>query len=190
MKELNIPLLSHAGDEASFTTADNSLGDPLLLELPLRIGVTVIAAHISTTGEQNGQEQFHRIMPLFERYENLYTDISSLTQINKLGYLAEALQQSNLLSRMIYGSDYPLPFFPLVSPWYHLPHISAADARYIHNMENLFDKDVSLKMAFGVPNEVFSRSAALLKNRAPMEKSAELELMPGSKQATLRRPSN
>jgi hypothetical protein len=189
MKQLDIPLLSHAGDEASFTSADNSLGDPLLLELPLRLGVTVIAAHISTTGEQNGQKQFHRLLPLFDRYENLYTDISSLTQINKLGYMAEAIQHSNLQSRMVYGSDYPLPFFPLVSPWYHLLHISAADARFVHNMENLFDRDVSLKMAFGIPDDVFMRSAKLLKNRTPYKGEQEVELISGTKQATLKRPN-
>ncbi len=54
------------------------------LELPLSLGVTVIAAHIASTGKNNGKGKFERLLPLFQRFEYLYTDISSLTQINKL----------------------------------------------------------------------------------------------------------
>ena len=52
--ELDLTLLTHAGQERSFAHADDKLGDPLRLELPLSLGVTVIAAHIATTGENEG----------------------------------------------------------------------------------------------------------------------------------------
>ncbi|NIT61545.1 MAG: metal-dependent hydrolase, partial [Aliifodinibius sp.] len=58
MVELNIPLLSHTGMEKSFAGARDELADPVKLELPLRLGVTVIAAHISTTGKSEGQGNF------------------------------------------------------------------------------------------------------------------------------------
>lgn len=162
LAELDMPLLSHTGQERSFAGADDRFGDPQRLELPLSLGVTVIAAHIATTGEIDGQRNFDRILPLFKRYPNLYTDVSSLTQINKLNYLAEALQQVDLADRMIYGSDWPLQFFPLVSPLYHLNHISLAEAKGAWQHRNQWDRNVVLKEHLGVPTEVFNRSRTLL----------------------------
>jgi len=163
MAALGIPLLTHTGMEKSFANARDELGDPLRLRLPLEQGVTVIAAHIATTGESDGQDNFERILPLFAEYPNLYVDISSLTQINKLDYLARALEVDGLTERMLYGTDWPLQFFPLISSWYHLNHIGVGDAWQVSGIANKWDQDVALKVAFGVPDDVFRRAAALLK---------------------------
>jgi predicted TIM-barrel fold metal-dependent hydrolase len=162
MAELNIPLLTHTGMEKSFANARDELSDPLLLELPLDCAVTVIAAHISTTGKSKGQDNFERILPMFKDYPNLYTDISSLTQINKLGYLARALKQPGLTERMIYGSDWPLQFFPLVSPWYHVTHIGLKNVGRVGGFKNKWDRDIILKEAIGVPHSVFTRTVGIL----------------------------
>ena len=68
MAELGIPLLSHAGQERSFPGARDEFGDPEKLILALETGVTVIAAHIATTGEYADQDSFERLLPMFERY--------------------------------------------------------------------------------------------------------------------------
>ena len=155
MAELDIPLLTHTGQERSFPNARDELADPLRLKLPLSLGVTVIAAHIATTGESGGQDNFERILPMFNQYLNLFTGISSLTQINKLGYLVDALKIPGLTEKMIYGSDWPLQYFPVVSPWYHINHIGLGNVRRIRAIENEWDRDVMLKRALGVPNSVF-----------------------------------
>ena len=137
------------------------MADPLKLSLPLALGVKVIAAHIATTGESEGQDNFQRVLPMFNQYPNLFTDISSLTQFNKLGFLEQALQKEGTKARFIYGTDWPLQFFPLVSPWYHLDQISASEAKTIDRIENLWDKDVALKRAMGVPIDSFYRGEKL-----------------------------
>ncbi len=157
MAELNIPLLTHTGMEKSFPDTNDALADPRRLELALRSGVTVIAAHIATTGKSVGQDNFERIMPMFDQFPNLYTEISSLTQINKLGYLAKALKKPGLKERMLFGTDWPLQHFPLVSPWYHINHIGFKNAWRLGKIKNKWDRDIELKRAFGVPNAVFSR---------------------------------
>lgn len=167
MAELQIPLLTHTGMEKSFAGAVDELADPRRLQLPLELGVTVIAAHIATTGESEGQDNFERILPMFAKYPNLYADISSLTQINKLGYLARALSVDGVTERMLYGSDWPLQVFPLISPWYHVNHIGARKAWNLGKIENLWDRDVALKAAFGVPDTVFERVGELLKIEMP-----------------------
>ena len=159
---LELPLLSHAGQERSFGHVDDSLCDPLKLELPLRLGVTVIAAHIATTGKVDGADNFERIQPLFGRYPKLYSDISSLTQINKLGYLVDALEIPALPEHLLFGTDWPLQMFPLVSPWYHFQHLRAADMQFISRQANQWDRDVLLKKALGVPEEVFTRADSIL----------------------------
>ena len=160
--DLDLPLLSHAGQERSFADAADHYGDPARLELPLSVGVTVIAAHIAATGENDGESNFGRILPMFKRYPNLYADISSLTQINKRNYLHRALDVPGLTDRLVYGSDWPLQFFPLVSSYYHVNHIGIGAARAVQSIDNVWDRDVALKEALGVPAAVFARSQDLL----------------------------
>ena len=100
---------------------------------------------------------------MFRRYPNLYTEISSLTQINKLGYLPSALRDSALQDRMLYGTDWPLQFFPLVSPWFQVGHVTNDRLKAIHAIKNQWDRDVALKLAMGVPERVFFRTRQLLK---------------------------
>ncbi|MCY4645231.1 MAG: amidohydrolase family protein [Bacteriovoracales bacterium] len=157
-----IPLLTHTGAEASFTSAHNEWGDPKRLELPLSLGVTVIAAHVATTGKIKGREQFERILPLFKKHPNLYADISSLTQINKWGYLKRVMK-AGIGKQLVYGSDWPLQFWPLVSPWYYLHQLSLSELKAITDFSNPFDRDILLKSALGVPNEVFTRWDKILR---------------------------
>ena len=155
MADLCIPLLTHTGAERSFAGADDSLGDPEKLRLPLSLGVTVIAAHLATTGEADGEAYYDRLVRMLREYPNLYTDISSLTQINKLGYLKRFLKNEDLLDRIVYGTDWPLQFFPLVSPYFHLNSISLREARAVQKLDNQWDKDVVLKHFIGVPSFAF-----------------------------------
>ena len=161
--ELELPLLTHAGRERAFAGAQDDFGDPARLEWPLELGVTVIAAHVGTDGETGGEANFLRILPLFERFPNLYADVSSLTQINKLGDLTKVLETPDLVSRLVYGSDWPLQFFPLVSPYYHAHRIGMTRAGELMRIENQWDRDVALKEALGVPEEVFARSREILR---------------------------
>lgn len=155
MAELNIPLLTHTGMEKSFSNAQDELADPLRLTLALSLGVKVIAAHIATTGHSEGEDNFERILPMFTQYPNLYADISSLTQINKRAYMKKVLAKPELKGRLIYGTDWPLQFFPIVSPWYHLDLIGIKAAWQVGKIKNQWDKDVAMKKAMGVDDEVF-----------------------------------
>ena len=162
MIALDMPLLTHTGMEKSFSNAKDELADPMRLELPLSLGVNVIAAHIATTGESEGEDNFERILPMFKKYPNLYADISSLTQINKLPYMEQALAASELKGRLIYGTDWPLQFFPLVSAWYHLDLVSIKQAWNIGKLDNQWDRDVALERAMGVDKAVFELGKKLI----------------------------
>jgi predicted TIM-barrel fold metal-dependent hydrolase len=162
LKELNLPLLSHTGQERSFESAIDQYGDPQRLKLPLSLGVTVIAGHIATTGENEQQSNYQRILGMFDQYPNLYADISSLTQINKLGYLNTALVEERLKGRLLYGSDFPLSNMVLVSPYYFPLNLTLNQMWHISQIENPFDQNIVLKHALGMPTEIFARSRQLL----------------------------
>lgn len=160
--ELDLPLLTHAGNEHSFTDARNELADPRRLELPAKLGVTVIAAHIATTGSNDGISNFELLLPMMKQHPNLYADISSLTQINKLGYLNKAMAVEGLEKQLLYGTDWPLQFFPLTSPWFFPLNLSVGQMWELSDIDNQWDRDVRLKQAMGVPAKIFARSGKML----------------------------
>jgi len=160
--ELDLPLLTHAGEERSFSSASDSFCDPDRLRLPLSLGVTVIAAHIGSTGKYQGERSSDRLARLMRKYPNLYSDISSLTQINKHGYLKEALTRPEFKGRLLYGSDFPLINTALVSPWYYALRLSPKQLLTISRTTNPWDADVLLKHSLGTPADIFARWQELL----------------------------
>ena len=160
MVALNLPLLTHAGQERSFTHARDELADPVRLKLPLSLGVKLIVAHAASTGENEGQEDIDRLIRMLDDYPNLYTDISSMTQVNKLGYLRQAITEKRLEGRLLYGSDFPLINTAAVSPWVYPLNLTRKQMQSISAIGNPWDRDVALKEALGVPADVMARSAA------------------------------
>ena len=166
MAELHLPLLVHTGAEHSFTWSRDEFADPARLRLPLSLGVTVIAAHAAWPGRHDGQRDVDRLASLMREYPNLYADISSLTQINKLGALREVLRRPEFRGRLVYGTDFPLINMPIVSPWFFPLDLSLRQRWQISRIKNPWDRDVALKQALGVPADVFTRAEKLLPDAA------------------------
>ncbi len=121
MKELDLILLSHGGEEKAVEAQeDQKLGNPLLLRRPLDHGVKVIVAHCAGLGtnedldskDRKQVDNFDLFMRLMDekRYEGLvFGEISAMTQFNRLGKLRTILEREDLHERIVNGSDYPLP---------------------------------------------------------------------------------
>ena len=155
--ELKLPLLTHAGQERSFTHARDELADPVRLKLPLSLGVKVIVAHAASTGQNEGEKDIDRLIGMLESYPNLYSDISSMTQINKPGYLRQALKEKRFKGKLLYGSDFPLINTAAVSPWYFPLNLTRVQMKSISAIDNPWDRDVALKEALGVSSDIFSK---------------------------------
>lgn len=162
MVELDLPLLTHTGKERSFSSSMDALCDPEKLRLPLSVGVKVIAAHIASTGRYEGERSSERLARMMPQYPNLYSDISSLTQLNKLRFMKEALTKPEFAGRLVYGSDFPLIKTALVSPWYYGFRLSPRQLVRLSSEKNPWDRDVELKQALGTPAEIFARSRRLI----------------------------
>lgn len=161
LKELGLPLLTHTGSEESFTWKRDELADPLRLRLPLSLGVTVIAAHAASNGTSEGEANFKRLQPLFTEFPNLYADISSLTQANRLGHLPRLLRHRQLHDRLLYGTDMPILQTGITSPWFHAYRLSPRSLLCVLREKNPWDRDVALKQALGMPDGMFANFATL-----------------------------
>lgn len=122
MKELDLVLLSHGGEEKAVEAEeDQKLGNPLLLRRPLDHGVKVIVAHCAGLGTNEDLDDrdrkqvgnFDLFMRLMDdkRYEGLvFGETSAMTQFNRAGRpLSTVLAREDLHERLVNGSDYPLP---------------------------------------------------------------------------------
>jgi uncharacterized protein len=122
MKELDLVLLSHGGEEKAVEAReDQKLGNPLLLRRALDHGVRVIVAHCAGLGDNVDLDSadnqtvpnFDLFMRLMDekRYEGLlFGEISAMTQFNRVGKpLTTVLRREDLHERLLNGSDYPLP---------------------------------------------------------------------------------
>lgn len=164
LSQLRLPLLTHTGRENSFTQAQDALGDPTRLRLALEQGVVVIAAHAGSNTPEDPDAGLRQLRQLMKEFPNLYTDVSALTQVNKLGALRKTLADPDMHSRLVYGTDFPLINTTLVSPWYFPLNLSRAEMSRISGINNAWDRDVELKRALGVPAEVFTRAQSLLRH--------------------------
>jgi predicted TIM-barrel fold metal-dependent hydrolase len=121
MKELDLILLSHGGEEKAVEAEeDQKLGNPLLLRPALDHGVKVIVAHCAGLGSNEDLDDKNRkVVDNFElflrlmdekRYQGLvFGEISAMTQFNRAGNVRTMLAREDLHERLVNGSDYPLP---------------------------------------------------------------------------------
>ncbi len=126
---MNLPLITHAGDEQAVIGFGEHLGNPLRLRRPLDAGVRVVVAHCASLG--HGEELdapaksggkppdnfdlFARLMDEPQYRGRLYGDISAVVQFNRVGVLDTLLARRDWQPRLLNGSDYPLPgVLPLI----------------------------------------------------------------------------
>jgi mannonate dehydratase len=127
LRRLNLPLISHAGlARAVLGPEVHDFGNPLRLRRALGAGVRVVVAHCASMGEDrdldrgtNGPyvESFSLFERIFEQFNNCYGELSAMPQINRAGpALARVVEREDWHSRLLNGSDYPLPgVMPLFS---------------------------------------------------------------------------
>ena len=186
MRELNLVLLSHGGEEKAVEAQeDQRLGNPLLLRRALDHGVKVIIAHCAGLGDNEDLDcENRKRVPNFDlflrlmsvpRYEGLlFADISAMTQYNRIGRpLTTILQREDLHERLVNGSDYPLPavnFLIRTGALVQQGYITKDERAWLNEIYNynplLFDFVLKRTMKLPgtqrcLPAKVFMRNAAI-----------------------------
>ena len=123
---LNMPIICHTGRESAVQGGNQNDANPLKLRRALDAGVRVVLAHCASDGEDidydNGNKRvksfdlFLRLMENPQYEQLLFGEISAVTLFNHAWTIKPILEKTHLHSRLLNGSDYPLPgILPLVS---------------------------------------------------------------------------
>jgi uncharacterized protein len=132
LKAAGVPLVVHCGEEKAVPGARREdLVNPLLVRVPLQAGASVVVAHAASLGAAHDTDlrsapelaAFDLFMRLVReadqgRFEGrLLADISAVFQTNREPEVWRAVLGNQALhSRLLHGSDYPLPgLMPLFS---------------------------------------------------------------------------
>lgn len=116
--KLNVPIISHAGQERAVKGVHaQQFGNPLRLRRALDQGVKVIVAHCASMGEDADESGtivksfslFEKMMAVKSHEGQLFGDVSAITQTNRAVYLPRILGRRDWQTRLLNGSDYPLP---------------------------------------------------------------------------------
>src|SRR6266404_5079189 len=144
MAEARLPLLAHTGDEHTIPVFCREYADPRVLALPLECGVNVIAAHCATRSGLFDPEYFHICAGMTRRFLNLYGDTSAFNVPIRGRHIPECLREP-LASRMVHGSDYPVPVH---GHWAWLRgHLDYKTFRRCAREKNILERDYQLKLA-------------------------------------------
>jgi predicted TIM-barrel fold metal-dependent hydrolase len=169
LADLKLPLLIHGGFEHTLPVIDQRFGDPLRLRPALESGATVIVAHCGTSGRFHVRETFGAFLELAASFPNCFGDTSSFTNFWRSQYMLQLLDPERLrtryevvpddpLSKLVHGSDYPIP----ITAWSLVGNAEGRARRAAARNRNHLQKDIELKRVAGMPDEILTRTAEVL----------------------------
>jgi len=168
LAHFRLPLLSHTGVEHFLPGGDRRCNDPERLALALHHGVTVIAAHCGARLMLHEPCRFEQWARMTLEHERFYGDLSAMVLPIRVSKLRRILDSAALVSKVVYGSDFPAPAWP----WAGVARFGLRRARELAGIENALDRPAAALRALGFPEEVFTRASGLLRHTRPRPASS------------------
>ena len=174
LKEHNIPLIIHTGNEGTID-ASRAFEGVDMLHLALEVGVRVVAAHMASGHMDNGwrfwrnfshnedyfNAQYFELLRMLETHENLYADISAMLTPTRARTLRHLSKQTHIHHKLLFGTDFPVPF----NIRYNTLDLSKEVLKSVASIKNPFDRYTAVILAFfGEENALFSNYKKLLKD--------------------------
>ena len=169
---LRIPLLVHFGPEYTLGHDHKEFADPSPMLRTLRRlrdegdMPTMIVAHIATPSiwPIAPSARAHRTMlaALTGEFADapLHADIAALAMFGKARWLRRTLRIPAVRAKLVHGSDFPVPSTPLF-----FRSVLGNDYSRVCRLPSWLDRDVAIKAAAGVGEDVFRRGGELLADR-------------------------
>lgn len=169
---LNTPLLVHFGPEYTLFHPHQRYADPSGMLRTLRRlrdegdMPTVIVAHVATPSMWPVALTTGPYRMLIEALTGefadapLYADIAALAVFSKARWLRRTLRIPQIRAKLVHGSDFPVPSTPLF-----FRRVLGKDYGRVRQMPSWLDRDVAIKSAVGVGEDVFRRGGELLADR-------------------------
>jgi uncharacterized protein len=161
MAAAKIPLLVHMGGERTFKEVSPEFNNVLSMQVPLSMGVKVIAAHSATRiiGSKEKDQQSDLIQ-LMKEYPHLYVDNSGMCNPGRFAHVHKIPKNPLIESRTLYGSDWPVPS----NAFYYLLKLGWREVSRLEKIPNLISRDFEIKSRFGYSAETLTRAADVLCN--------------------------
>ena len=168
LSELGLPLVIHVGDENSLAS-NKALESIEQLKSPLNLGCRIVCAHMGASSdgvlsmfshdpEKLGANYFTLLRWLRE-FDGLYADISALLCINKARILPHLKTQTQIHDKILFGTDFPVPFSVILSS-YDLPF---RERLALNRIQNPLDRYVrAMGLYFGEDSPIFSNYKKIL----------------------------
>ncbi|NLZ01572.1 MAG: amidohydrolase [Pirellulaceae bacterium] len=144
--ELRVIVMVHTGHEHTAPVLDIGLADPRKLELALDSGCTIVACHCATGWQTDSPDMLPGFLAMVRKYGNLWGDTAVLGSAGRTGDFQRLLADEEAGARLLHGSDFPFPAFPLAFE----SLLGAANASRLQAIENSMDQDLALKEALGI----------------------------------------
>lgn len=152
-----LPLLSHTGGEKSLPNLDTRVADPKLLELALRRGVTVIAAHCGTRSVPSETDFVPEFMAMAQRHEHFYGDTSALCLPTRSYAFDRVLHDPAVRAKLVHGSDWPIIALP------PMMDLGLRESFKIFLEPNWMRRDILVKQKLGFEDAYWRRGAQILR---------------------------
>ncbi len=169
--EIGMPMLIHYGDEKALGSMHPQYKDPSALLRTLRKlwaedrMPTVIVAHVATPAMwpvASGRTFRLMIDALTGEFADapLYADVAALSLFSRARWLKRLARMPAIHHKLVYGSDFPIPPTPL-----SFRRQLGGQYQAIRAIPSWLDRDVAIKSALGIGEEVFTRGGVLLGRR-------------------------
>ncbi len=170
LAEHGIPLIVHVGSESSVRSvkACESLD---MVRAPLDEGVSVVCAHMALSYEptkifkafrrapRHYNEEYFQLLRLLRMEKNLYADLSAMLTPVRAKALRHVSEQKELHHKLLFGTDYPVPFTTLFNS-YDLPLKRRLE---LGREGNVFDRYVgAMKEYFPLHSPIYEKNAKTL----------------------------
>ena len=168
LSELGLPLVIHVGDENSLAS-NKALESIEQLKSPLNLGCRIVCAHMGASSdgvlsmfsrdpEKLGANYF-TLLGWLREFDGLYADVSALLCINKARILPHLKTQTQIHDKILFGTDFPVPFSVILSS-YDLPF---RERLALNRIQNPLDRYVrAMSLYFGEDSPIFSNYKKIL----------------------------
>jgi hypothetical protein len=153
---LHIPLLVHTGPEGATRDCNPAWNNPRALEPLLSTGTVVIAAHSGMGAIRRSFCHFNEWIAMLPDWPNLYGDTAALFG-DRPRTLVRALGRPLVVERLLHGSDWPVPVWPI----WHWPGLPLKTILRLSRIRNPFWRDIETKLEAGLPESSFTKGWSL-----------------------------
>lgn len=158
-RDLDMIFLVHTGGELSLPVIRPEFHDPKCLYPLLNQGIKVIAAHGGSASHPLDPDYKGTIAEMLKEFPHLYIDNSGCNTPFRSKHLP-AFTKEPFASRVLYGSDYPIPVSSL---WLRLRNeLTPLEHKNCKKEINTINRDILIKEYLGFPSESLTRLASTM----------------------------